>query len=110
MKLGRTLTVFLTGVVTGVLLAPKKGEQTREDIVSFYNDARKEFEKNWENSSEILKDVAARVKDFTDKAFVELENYRQQIASEAEASSRHNPSERSEEESSRNDNENTYGG
>ncbi len=62
MKLTRTMMVFMAGVITGMMYAPKEGKKLREDVKNTTKKAIRKVEKIKKEEIDMVKDTAETVK------------------------------------------------
>jgi gas vesicle protein len=74
---GNTITAFIIGVaagaITGLLLAPETGEETRARISTKAEDLLQDIEEAWGISPE-------KIKEFRDTALAEIEKLKQKFS------------------------------
>ena len=62
MKLTKTITTYMAGAITGMMLAPKEGKQLREDVKCTAKKTIKKVGKLKKEEADMIKDTAETVK------------------------------------------------
>lgn len=60
------IAVAAAGFIAGMLLAPKSGKETRQDIMNKAHDAKKAAGEKSEHMKDVMKDVGSEVSEFAD--------------------------------------------